>query len=172
MNLFTKIVCLALCCLSLNSLYANQPPPETDSPPRHETRLLQHLLEMDNAELANLRATIERIENMPPEERALLRQRIGKLKKMDPERIDAMREKYRAIPAETRHAMRQRWMSMTPQERAEWRKKIGNMSREERSATFQEEGFLPPRKGRESPQGQQGMKPMHDRGQPPPPPSE
>ena len=109
----------------------------------NETRMLQHLLKMEQAELTELRQTIERIEKMSPEEKELLRKRIGKLQDMPPEHVDAMRKRFEAIPEETREAMREKWLSQTPEERQEWREKLRNMSHEERSKVFEEEGFLP-----------------------------
>ncbi|MDP4610379.1 MAG: DUF3106 domain-containing protein [Opitutales bacterium] len=130
--------------ISLLPVAANEdaaPPP----PPGHETRLLQHLLQMDSQELVNLRQTIERIEKMSPEEKDRLNQRIGKMRDMDPERIESMRKKYEAIPEETRQAMRKRWMEMTPEERDAWREKLRAMTPEERDDAFEENGFLPSR---------------------------
>jgi hypothetical protein len=110
-----------------------------------ETRILQHLLQMDDQELVNLRQTIERIEKMPPEEKEKLRERIGKIDKMPPEQVDAMRKKYESIPNEQREAMRERWMGMSAEERTQWREKLRNMSHEERAAVFEEQGFMAPR---------------------------
>lgn len=124
-------------------------PPHGDQRHGDETRLLQHLLEMDDSQLANLRQTIERIEKMPPEEKARLRERIGKMHKMDPEHIEAIREQYEAIPKAQREAMRHRWTSMTAEERAEWRQKLREMSPEEREAVFEEQGFMPPQPGKD-----------------------
>jgi hypothetical protein len=168
MNTYYKIACLVLCSISLNSLYSNEPT-QPNGPP-HDTRLLQHLLEMDNDELANLRATVERIEKMPKEERDLLKSRIGKLKQMTPERIEAMHEKYRAIPEETREAMRSRWMKMSTEERSEWRQKLRSMSPVDRSAVFEKEGFLPARNrgtGKSGqPNGENGLPRPDGRGPP------
>lgn len=126
-------------------LLAQQPAKEPRGPNDrgHETRMLQHLLKMEQAELTELRQTIERIENMSPEEKEHMRQRIGKLQDMPPERIDAMRKRFEAIPEETREAMREKWLSQTPEERQEWREKLRDMSHEERTKVFEEEGFLP-----------------------------
>lgn len=110
----------------------------------NESRILQHLLKMDDRELGNLRQTIERIEKMTPEEKEQLRERISKYHKMQPEKVDAMREKFEAIPKEQREAMRARWMEMTPEQRTEWREKLKKMSHEERKALFEEQGFVAP----------------------------
>ncbi|MEN8725485.1 MAG: DUF3106 domain-containing protein [Lentimonas sp.] len=167
MKTYFKITCLALCCfsLSLNSLLANKNAARPEGPPPdRESRLLQHFLEMDSKELANLRLTVERIEKMTPEEKQKLSSRIGKMQKMDPKRIEQMREKYQAIPEEARKNMRQRWLSMSPEEREAWRKKLTEMSHEERGEVFKKEGFLParPKNGKKEPpskRDEQGPRP-------------
>lgn len=141
----TPLTSLAIALLCALPLWANSPK-EPQRPPegqQHETRMLQHLLQMETEDLANLRQTIERIERMTPEEKKLLRERIGKLDEMKPERVEAMRERFEAIPKETRDAMRQRWLDLSPEERQEWRKKLREMSPEERHEVLNKEGFLP-----------------------------
>jgi hypothetical protein len=154
-----KLICGLLLSVGTSS-YAESdvnvsPPPKPHQPGDRpdETRLLQHLLQMEDYELANLRQTIQRIEKMSAEEKAHLHERIGKMHKMDPERIQAMREKYEAIPKEQREAMRQRWLAMTPEQRLEWRKKLKQMPPDEREAVLEELGFMPapPRKGKKGP---------------------
>jgi hypothetical protein len=149
MKTFTVIT--AIFCLAITSVgMAGQEPTDTPRPPEEqrgsggETRLLQHLLQMDAQQLADLRQTIERIEKMSPEERAQLSERIGKIHDMPPGKIDAMRKKYEAIPEEQREAMRKRWMEMNNTERSEWRKKLRKMTDEERQAIFEEQEFMPP----------------------------
>lgn len=110
-----------------------------------ETRILQHLLQMNDEQLVNLRQTIERIEKMSPEEKTQLREHIGRIHKMSPGKVDEMRKKFEAIPQEQREAMRERWMGLSPEERAEWREKLRSMPPEERKAVFQEQGFMAPR---------------------------
>lgn len=137
------VLVLALVCAL--PVWAN-PPKDSKGPPesaQRETRMLQQLLKMKPAELANLRQTIERIECMTSEEKEKLRKRIGELDQMRPERVKAMRERFEAIPRETRDAMRQRWLDLPPEERHEWHKKLRTMSREERQAVLKEQGFLP-----------------------------
>lgn len=133
-----------------------------------ETRILQHLLQMNDQELVNLRQTIERIEKMSPKEKAQLRERIGKIHNMPPEKIDAMRKKFKAIPKEQREAMRERWMGLSPEERAEWREKLRNMPPEERKTVFEEQGFMapPPHKNKKGPhlKRPEGREPQSGRG--------
>lgn len=137
-----------------------------------EARMLNHLLSMDQAQLTELRQTIERIEKMSPEEKQLLRQRIGKLQDMPPERVEALRERFEAIPKETRDAMRDKWQSLSPEERREWRQKLRDMSHEERADTFEQEGFFPDfGKGPGKGPGKGSGKPPRD-GQKPPRPIE
>ncbi|CAA6677896.1 MULTISPECIES: DUF3106 domain-containing protein [unclassified Lentimonas] len=141
-----------------------------------ESRLLLHLLEMDDAQLASIRQTVERIEKMPPEERQKMRERIGKMRDMPPEKVEAMREKFKAIPQEQREAMRERWMSMTHEERNEWRDKLKRMSREDRNAVFEEQGFLAPptirdKNGSRAQNGKDSKK-QHQRGPKPDPTEE
>ena len=127
------------------TLWANpprdpQPPPESE---QRETRMLQHFLKMEPADLVNLRQTIERIERMTPGEKEKLRKRVGELDKMRPERVKAMRERFESIPREKREAMRQRWLDLRPEERHGWHQKIRTMSPEERQEVLKEQGFLP-----------------------------
>lgn len=140
-----KYILPILCSLSLSlsAVQANEGEARSPQKNSEETRLLQHLLEMDDQGLADLRATIERIEKMSPEEKKQIKQRIGKMRKMDPQRVEALREKYKAIPPEDRKAMHERWSNLSSEERDAWRKKLTKMSHEERSAIFEKEGFLP-----------------------------
>lgn len=136
------LLTLALLCAA--PILANSPRNSADQQRKHhETRMLHHLLEMEPADLANLRQTIERIEQMSPEEKAILRERIGRLEKMKPERVDAMRERFEAIAPEKREAMRQRWFDLSPEERRDWRQKLREMTHEERADIFEVEGFIP-----------------------------
>ena len=176
----TTTLIASLCCLLITATVAVGQEDVRSAPPEArehggrsggETRILHHLLQMDDQGLANLRQTIERIENMSPEEKAQLRDRIGKIDKMPPEKVDAMRKKYEAIPKEQREAMRKRWMEMSPEERKEWREKLRSMSHEERAAVFEEQGFMAPRPkhdkkgprqnhpGGKGPQSERGPKP-------------
>lgn len=140
------------------------------SPGEHESRMLMHLLSMDDAELAKVRETIERIENMSPEERATLRNRLKKLQDLTPEKRKAIKERYESIPKEEREAMRQKWFNMTPEERREWRMKLRQMSPEERIEALKDEGFMPPPPPRDRLDSvRQQMEPMRERKGPPPP---
>jgi len=134
---------------------------------QRESRMLMHLLKMDDSELMKLRQTVERIEAMSPEERADMRERLGKLQEMDAERRQALRERFEAIPPEKREAMRRRWMEMSPMERREWRQKLRNMSPEERAQAMEEADFIPPRHMGKKRGNKQGPPP--DRKGPPPP---
>ncbi len=176
----TTTLIASLCCLLIAATSAvgqdtnkAQPDAKHRGAPGGETRLLQHLLQMDDQELANLRQTVERIEKMTPEEKAQLRERIGKFHKMPPEKVAAMRKKYESIPKEQRAAMRKRWMEMSPEERAEWREKLRNMSHAERTAIFEEQGFMapPPHKDKTGPRPPRGdgQKKQHPRGPQPAP---
>ena len=134
---------------------------------RHETRMLSHLLKLDDEQLSKLRQTIERIEKMSPEERTALQERIQKMDGMDSEKVDAMRRRFEKIPKETRDAMRQRWLEMTPEERHEWHAKLRGMSPEERQTVLREQGFLPlpPKKRNKGPKNE---RPPLDEEEPPP----
>lgn len=110
---------------------------------QNETRMLHHLLQMEQDDLTALRKTIERIERMTPEEKTLLRERINKLEKMKPERLEIMRKHFDAIDPKVRDAMHQRWLEMTSEERRNWRKKLHEIPEEERINLFKEQGFLP-----------------------------
>lgn len=121
-----------------------------------ESRMLMHLLKMDDSELAKLRQTVERIETMSPGERANMRKRLGQLQEMDPERRKALRERFEAIPKEKREAMRRKWMEMSPDERREWRRKLRNMSPEERAEAMEAAGVMPP-KGKPGKKSEPGL---------------
>lgn len=140
----TVISFLSLTLVCLAPLCAESQRDARPSQDRHnETRMLHHLLEMDQADLTALRQTIERIERMTPEEKTLLRERISKLEKMKPERLEAMREHFEAIDPEVRDKMHKRWLEMSSDERRSWRKKLHDIPAEERINLFKEEGFLP-----------------------------
>ena len=139
------LIAIVLSVLNGLTLWAN-PPKDSQAPPesaRRETRILQHFLNMEPADLVKLRQTIEMIERMSPEEKEKLRERIGELEQMRPERVKAMRERFESIPREKREAMRQRWLELPPEERQEWHQKLSAMSTEERHEVFIERGFLP-----------------------------
>ncbi len=126
-------------------------------PPHNtESRLLQHFLSMDKAELAKIRQTLERIEKMSPEERASLRRRMKDMDAADPAKIEAMRQYYTSMPKETREAMRQRWDAMTPEEKADWRRRLRDLSPVGRLEVFEKEGFLPGGRPRHKPGGEPG----------------
>ena len=139
------LIAIILTSLSAQPLWAD-PPKDSQGPPesaQRETRILKHFLNMEPADLVNLRQTIERIERMTPEEKEKLRERIGKLEQMRPERVKAMRERFESIPREKREAMRQHWLELPPEERQEWHQKLRAMSPEERQELLKEQGFLP-----------------------------
>jgi hypothetical protein len=170
-TLIAALACLLIAATSAGGQDAHdrgsKSPPQAGS--GKETRLLQHLLQMNDAELVNLRQTVERIEKMSPQEKTQLRERIGTINKMAPGKVAAMRQKFEAIPKEQREAMRERWMAMSPAQREEWRTKLNEMSRAERKAIFEQQGFMPPpshnnkkgprpqRPGVEEPQSDSGL---------------
>lgn len=150
-SLIVALTCLFIAATSAAGQGSPEASPKgpSQSESGGETRLLQHLLQMNDAELANLRQTVQRIEKMSPQEKAQLRERIGKFANMAPGKVVAMRQKFEAIPKEQREAMIQRWMEMSPEERAEWRVQLNEMSPAERKILYEEEGFmLPPRYNR------------------------
>ena len=124
------LIAIVLSVLNGLTLWAN-PPKDSQGPPesvQRETRMLQHFLKMEPADLVSLRQTIERIERMTPEEKEKLRKRVGELDQMRPERVKAMRH---------------RWLELPPEERQVWHQKLRAMSTEERHEVFIERGFLP-----------------------------
>ena len=138
------LIAIVLTLITTLTLWAN-PPKDSQGPPesvQRETRMLQHFLKMEPADLVNLRQTIERIESMTPEEKEKLRERIGELDQMRPERVKAMRERFESIPREKREAMRQRWLDLPPEERQGWHQKFRSMSPEERQEVLNEQGLL------------------------------
>ena len=139
------LIAIVLILLTAQPSWANPPKDSRDQTEsvQRETRMLQHFLKMESADLVNLRQTIERIERMTPEEKEKLRKRIGELDQMRPERVKAMRERFESIPREKREAMRQRWLDLPPEERQEWHQKLRAMSPEQRQEVLNEQGFLP-----------------------------
>ena len=149
----TSLITLFLALLCALPLCANQAKGSKDLPKdsQGETRMLQQLLKMEPAGLADLRQTIERIEQMTPDEKEKLRKRVSEFDQMRPERVKAMRERFESIPREDREAMRQRWLSLPLEERQEWHQKLRAMDLEERQKVLNEQGFLPtPGKARKS----------------------
>ena len=159
---------LLLLCLSFSgqSFGQGQNPSGKVTPPARqagkkpphssESRLLQHFLSMDQAELSKIRQTLERIEQMSPEERASLRKRMKDMQAADPAKVEAMRQYYQSIPKETREAMRRSWDAMTDAERADWRRQLQGLSQSERLRLYEEEGFLPGGRPRHKPGGGKG----------------
>ena len=141
----TPLITLFLALLCALPLWANQAKDSKGLPKdsQGETRMLQQLLKMEPAGLADLRQTIERIEQMTSDEKEKLRKRVDELNQMRPERVKAMRERFESIPREDREAMRQRWLNLPPEERQEWHQKLRAMAPEERQKVLQEQGFLP-----------------------------
>jgi hypothetical protein len=141
------LVCLAPLCAEPPAEARPTQDSQTEARPtqdrQNETRMLHHLLEMDQEDLTALRKTIERIERMTPEEKTLLRERINKLETMKPERLEIMRKHFDAIDPEVRDAMHQRWLEMSSDERRSWRKKLHDIPEEERINLLTEQGFLP-----------------------------
>ena len=141
----TPLITLFLALLCALPLWANQAKDSKGLPKdsQGETRMLQQLLKMEPAGLADLRQTIERIEQMTSDEKEKLRTRVEELNQMRPERVKAMRDRFESIPREDREAMRQRWLNLPPEERQEWHQKLRAMDPEERQKVLQEQGFLP-----------------------------
>ena len=140
---------LQILSLSLATVLLPQSTLAQTGDPERESRMLMHLLKMDDAELMKLRQTVERIEIMTPQERANMRERLGKLQQMSPERRQALRERFRAIPPEKRAAMRQRWLDMSREERREMRQQLRNMSPEERAEAMEENGLQPVKRSKQ-----------------------
>ena len=141
----TPLITLFLALLCALPLWANQAKDSKGLPKdsQGETRMLQQLLKMEPAGLADLRQTIERIEQMTSDEKEKLRKRVDELNQMRPERVKAMRERFESIPRDDREAMRQRWLNLPPEERQEWHQKLRAMDPEERQKVLQKQGFLP-----------------------------
>ena len=141
----TPLITLFLALLCALPLWANQAKDSKGLPKdsQGETRMLQQLLKMEPAGLADLRQTIERIEQMTSDEKEKLRKRVDELNQMRPERVKAIRDRFESIPREDREAMRQRWLNLPPEERQEWHQKLRAMDPEERQKVLQEQGFLP-----------------------------
>ena len=169
-TLITALACLLIAVTSVGAQGVNDRASEGRAEPCSgaETRMLQHLLQMNDAELSNLRQTVERIEKMSPQEKAQLRERISKFDNMAPGKVAAMRKKFDAIPKEQRETMRKRWMEMSPEQRAEWRTQLNAMSPAERKALFEAQGFMapPPHNHKKGPRAKRpnGKEPQSERG--------
>ncbi|MFP4157847.1 MAG: DUF3106 domain-containing protein [Opitutales bacterium] len=133
-------LCLCLCGTGYLTAENNR---ESTRATHGESRMLMHLLQMDDAELSNLRKAVERIEAMSPEERARMRKRLGQLNKMSPERRQALRQAFEAVPPEKREAMHQRWKQMSPEDRRSWRRKLRGMTPEEQAEALQKGDLMP-----------------------------
>lgn len=129
---------LSLVLLTTGPLHAEKPNPET-----RESRVLMQMLRMNDAELAKLRETVQRIEAMSPEERTRMREHLKQLREMEPEAQAKLRERVESIPEAEREKMRQRWKEMSREERMAWRQKLKAMTPEERRAAMAEVGFVP-----------------------------
>jgi len=169
-TLITALACLLIAVTSVGAQGVNDRASEGRAEPGSgaETRMLQHLLQMNDAELSNLRQTVERIEKMSPQEKAQLRERISKFDNMAPGKVAAMRKKFDAIPKEQRETMRKRWMEISPEQRAEWRTQLNAMSPAERKALFEAQGFMapPPHNHKKGPRAKRpnGKEPQSERG--------
>ena len=169
-TLITALACLLIAVTSVGAQEVNDRASEGRAEPGSgaETRMLQHLLQMNDAELVNLRQTVERIEKMSPQEKAQLRERISKFDNMAPGKVAAMRKKFDAIPKEQRETMRKRWMEISPEQRAEWRTQLNAMSPAERKALFEAQGFMapPPHNHKKGPRAKRpnGKEPQSERG--------
>ena len=140
--------CFAFICLMLFAafpLVADESELTTGSAVDRETRLLQRLLSMESGELAELRQTIERIEQMTPEERDRMRARIKRLHSMRPGQPRILRDFYRSLTPEARAQMLQKWRTMPHEDRRKWRRKLREMAPEDRIKEFETNGFLPVR---------------------------
>jgi hypothetical protein len=104
---------------------------------------------MESGELAQLRQTIERIEQMTPEEKERMQARIKRLETMQPGQARPLRDFYRSLSKSERESMRRKWIEMPREERRQWREKLRQMPPEQRVQILKENGFLPnhPRRG-------------------------
>ncbi len=141
-----------LTCTALLSLFClGQLSAERDAGPSGpnkqagESRMLMHLLKMDDAELGKLRETVERIEAMSPEERARKRQQLKQLRQMDPGKRERLRQHFQSISEDQRREMRQRWNEMSPEERRAWRMKLRGMNPKGRAKAIQDADLIPPK---------------------------
>ena len=150
MNTHTHIFAFYCLLITANSILAKGADNATPNPDRSEihagkeTRILLHLLEMDEHRLARLRQTIERIETMSAKEKKQLHAKISSIHQMPPEKISAIRRKFKNIPRDKREAIHDQWIKMAPEEREELRSKLRHMTREERRKFLQDKGLLLP----------------------------
>ena len=98
----------------------------------NEMTMLDRFLRLPPDKLRQIRLTIEKIENMPLEEREALRNQIQAFKKLHPRQQEDMRRRFDSMSLEDRELMRHHWLGMTHEERINERRKMQHMSPQER----------------------------------------
>jgi hypothetical protein len=138
-----KLFLILIAIISMNFNLQAQDQAGQGHHPNHESRLLIQLLNMDTAQIQELRHTIERIESMSSEEKKELAQRVQRFHQMPPKDMEQIYKKYQSIPPEEREIMKQRWREMSHEERRAWRKRTNSLDPAERLEIIKKEGILP-----------------------------
>lgn len=141
--------CILLSVLLNTSLFASidgamttqQPEVERDNKQRgrhnesmHQLIMIERFLDMPPERLAEIRATLERVEAMSPEEKDAMRKRIAEFRRLPPEKRHKISQALENIPEAERRKIHAYWKSMSPEERRKKREAFQNMSPEERAA--------------------------------------
>lgn len=113
-----------------------------------EAALLEGFLSLSPEQLANARRTLERIEQMAPEEREALREAIREQREEREARARARREStrqfYRELDPEQRRALRESLSDLPPRERFQRIEALRNAAPEERESALKKLMADPP----------------------------
>lgn len=112
------------------------PPPGLPDPTelREQLALLYELLSAPPEKLAQMRKTIEMIEDMSPEDREFLRMRLVQLQEDAPELQAEIAAYAEGLDEEHRDLARRYWLSLRKEEREAERKKLDRMEPAEQTA--------------------------------------
>ena len=135
MKKLLPIFFFAVLFLTLGAQKVEPPmPPKQPQMDPGQLRMIEQLLKMDNEELARIRMTIERIEQMEPQQKERLLTRIQGFQDVDNERRIIVRREMRQMSPDDRDILRA-WLSrMTPEERQQNTQKLDDLTAQERIA--------------------------------------
>ncbi len=103
-----------------------------------EMMLVERFLSLPPERLAEVRNSIELIQQMSPEEKERIRQQIKKFRRMSSGEREKMHARWSAVSTERRNMMRSRFLSMSEEDRRAERDKLKSMTPEQRHQYFRE----------------------------------
>lgn len=118
------------------------PPPPQNPPPKDQRERIEKLVLLDkflglpDEKLALMRRTIERIEQMTPEQRAELRERIQYFRKLKPEQQTEIKQNLSSMSWHERRALQEKWLSMSTEQQISERERLQMMTPDERHQYF------------------------------------